>query len=296
MSKFSFLIFILFTFFSAGMAQQSEDGEIRVVAVFAHPDDADSKMSGTAIQWAKMGAAVKFVSLTNGDAGHYAEGGGALGKRRRSEAQEAAERFGIDKYVVLDNHDGELLPTLEVRRQVIREIREWDADIVIGLRPNDYHPDHRNAGKVVQDAAYMVVVPNVVTDVPPLKQNPIFLYMQDRFAKPNPFSHDIVVAIDDVVDQKVAGLDAHTSQMYEWLPWVAGYQDEVPEGEEERKEWLKERWISREMSEEQRQGLEKWYGDGAADKYNYAESFEIAEYGKQPTDEEIREMFPMLER
>lgn len=296
MIKFSFSIFILFAFFSAGMAQQSEDGEIRVVAVFAHPDDADSKMSGTAIQWAKMGAAVKFVSLTNGDAGHFAEGGGALGKRRRAEAQEAAKRFGIDEYVVLDNHDGELLPTLEVRRQVIREIREWDADIVLGLRPNDYHPDHRNAGKVVQDAAYMVVVPNVVTDVPPLKENPVFLYMQDRFQKPNPFSHDIVVAIDDVVDQKVAGLDAHTSQMYEWLPWVAGYLDEVPEDEEERKEWLKERWISRKMSEEQRQGLEKWYGEGAADEYSYAESFEIAEYGKQPTDEEIREMFPMLER
>lgn len=275
-------------------AQNKPDNRIRVVAIFAHPDDADSKMSGTAALWAEMGAAVKFVSLTNGDAGHFAEGGGALGKRRRAEAQEAAKRFGIDKYVVLDNHDGELLPDLNVRKQVIREIREWDADIVLGLRPNDYHPDHRNAGKVVQDAAYMVVVPNVVSDVEPLKQNPLFLYMQDNFKKPNPFSHDIVVVIDKVIDKKVAGLDAHTSQMYEWLPWVGGTYDEVPKGAEERKKWLKEKWLNRKMSEEQRQGLVKWYGKDKASKATYAESFEIAEYGRQPTEEEIKKLFPML--
>jgi LmbE family N-acetylglucosaminyl deacetylase len=276
--------------------QSKPDDQIRVVAIFAHPDDADSKMSGTAALWAEMGAAVKFVSLTNGDAGHFAEGGGALGKRRRAEAQEAAKRFGIDKYVVLDNHDGELLPDLNVRKQVIREIREWDADIVLGLRPNDYHPDHRNAGKVVQDAAYMVIVPNVVTDVPALEKNPVFLYMQDHFKKPNPFSHDIVVAIDKVLDKKVDGLDAHTSQMYEWLPWVSGTYEDVPEGAEERKQWLKEKWLSRKMSEEQREGLEKWYGRDQAADFTYAESFEIAEYGRQPTEEEIRELFPMLKK
>lgn len=273
---------------------QSNDDQIRVVAIFAHPDDADSKMSGTAALWAEMGAAVKFVSLTNGDAGHFAEGGGALAKRRRAEAHEAAKRFGIAKYVVLDNHDGELMPTLNVRKQVIREIREWKADIVLGLRPNDYHPDHRNAGKVVQDAAYMVVVPNVVTDVPPLTENPLFLYMQDRFQKPNPFSHDIVVAIDDVIDKKLAGLDAHTSQFYEWLPWVSGKLEDVPKNEEERKAWLREWRLSSEPSEEQQKGLNKWYGENKAQKVKHAESFEIAEYGKQPTEEEIKKLFPML--
>jgi len=296
MKKISLIIIIFFATVSLSLSQQSQDDQLRVVAVFAHPDDADSKMSGTAIQWAKMGAAVKFVSLTNGDAGHHEEGGGALAMRRRAEAQEAARRFGIDEYVVLENHDGELEPTLNVRKQTIREIRNWNADIVIGLRPNDYHPDHRNAGKVVQDAAYMVVVPNVVSDVPPLKKNPVFLYMQDGFQKPNPFSHDIVVAIDEVLDQKVDGLDAHTSQMYEWLPWVGGYIDEVPDGPEARKQWLKERRMSRTMSEEQQAGLEKWYGEDQAKQYQYAESFEIAEYGRQPSEAEIREMFPMISR
>lgn len=270
--------------------------EMRIIAIFAHPDDADSKMGGTAAMMAKMGHKVKFVSITSGDAGHQSEGGGALAKRRRAEAQEAAKRFGIEEYTVLDNHDGELLPKLHIRQQVIREIRKWNADVVLGLRPNDYHPDHRYAGVLVQDAAYMVVVPNVVPDTPPLKKNPVFLYMQDGFQKPNPFSHDVVVGIDEVIDQKVYALDAHESQMYEWLPWVSGNLDSVPEGEEARLKWMKERWTGREISEEQRAGLEKWYGSEKASAFKYAESFEVCEYGKQPTDEELREIFPMLKK
>lgn len=278
-------------------AQDKKDNRIRVIAIFAHPDDADSKMGGTAALLAKMGVAVKFVALTNGDAGHYAEGGGVLGKRRREEAQRAAKKYGIEEYTVLNNHDGELLPDLNVRMQVIREIRNWNADVVLGLRPNDYHPDHRNAGKLVEDASYMVAVPNVAADVPALKKNPVFLYMQDHFKKPNPFSHDIVVAIDEVLDKKVDGLNEHTSQMYEWLPWIGngGELDKsVPADPAARKEWLKKRWVDRKMSPEQRAGLEKWYGKEKAATIKYAESFEITEYGSQPSEAEIRRLFPVF--
>src|SRR5690606_34593531 len=132
----------------------------------------------------------------------------------RAESKLAAEHYGIEEYVVLDNQDGELMPDLNVRLQVIKEIRKWNADIVFGLRPNDYHPDHRNAGKVVEDASYMVAVPHVASDVTPLKKNPVFLYMQDKFKKPNPFSHDIVIAIDEVVEKKLNGLNEHVSQYY----------------------------------------------------------------------------------
>jgi LmbE family N-acetylglucosaminyl deacetylase len=293
------LISTLFVFFLNlnVNAQVVQDKRIRVVAIFAHPDDADSKMGGTAALLAKMGVAVKFVALTNGDAGHYAEGGGVLGKRRREEAQQAAKQYGIDEYVVLNNHDGELLPDLNVRMQVIREIRKWNADVVLGLRPNDYHPDHRNAGKLVEDASYMVAVPNVAADVPALKKNPLFLYMQDNFKKPNPFSHDIVIGIDEVVDKKVNGLNEHTSQMYEWLPWISNggeIDPKVPKDPTERKAWLKSRWMNRTMSAEQRAGLSKWYSPEKAASFKYAESFEITEYGAQPTDAEIRRLFPML--
>jgi len=292
------LTFVLLMFTSAGFANaqinSSNDTPMRVIAIFAHPDDAESKMGATAAMMAEMGHEVKFLSLTNGDAGHHEKGGGALAKIRRAEAKEAARRLGIAEYEVFDNHDAELLPELHIRMDVIRAIREWNADVVLGLRPNDYHPDHRNAGQLVIDAAYMVIVPNVAPDTEPVKNNPVFLYMQDRFTKPNPFSHDIVVGIDDYVDLKIQGLDAHTSQMYEWLPWTWNGLDEVPEDPEERVEWLKDRWMSREMSDEQRAGLEKWYGPDMADQFNHAESFEIAEYGKYPSEEEIKMIFPML--
>ena len=280
---------------STGAYAQIQEGPLNIIAVFAHPDDADSKMGGTAALMAKIGHNVKFVSITNGDAGHHEEGGGMLAKRRRAEAQEAARQLGIAENTVLDNHDGELLPELHIRQQVIREIRKWDADVVLGLRPNDYHPDHRYAGVLVQDAAYMVVVPNVTPDTPPLTKNPVFLYMSDGFQKPNPFSHDIVVGIDEVFEQKVRGLDAHDSQMYEWLPWVGGRLDQVPENPAERFQYLLNSYTNRSrVSDEQRASLEKWYGAEKAASFRFVESFEICEYGHQPSEEEIRAIFPML--
>jgi len=276
-------------------AKDSDDGKIRVIVIGAHPDDCDLKYGGTAALFAEMGHAVKFVAVTNGDAGHQTEGGGALAKRRRAEAQESRRRLGIDEYVTLDNHDAELVPSLEVRHQIIRQIRNWNADIVLSPRPNDYHPDHRYTGELVQDAAYLVIVPNVTPDTPSLKKNPIFLYLSDGFQRPNPFRPDIAVAIDKTIDKKMNGLDAHVSQFYEWLPWTSGGLAEVPKGTAERKKWLKKRWGGRSsITPEVRKSLVKWYGAQKAKDVKYAEAFEICEYGKQPSDEEIRRLFPML--
>lgn len=235
-----------------------------------------------------------FVSLTNGDAGHHEMGGGALAKRRTAEAKEAGKRFGVE-YIVLDNHDGELMPTLENRKEVIRLIRRWNADVVISHRPNDYHPDHRNTSILVQDAAYMVIVPNIAPDVPPLEKNPVFLYSQDRFQKPTPFQPDIVVDITDVLDQKIYAMAAHESQYFEWLPWTGGRLNQVPKAESERINWLKE-WRKPRISEEMRKSLIKWYGEEKAKNVKFAEAFEICEYGRRPSDEEIRKLFPMLNK
>src|ERR1700693_3736547 len=183
----------------------AQSGKIRVIAFGAHPYDCDIRASGTAALFAKMGHAVKFVSVTNGDAGHQSMSGAVLAQRRLAEAKESARRLGID-YQVLDNHDGELLPTLEIRKQIIRQIRQWNADIVLAPRPNDYHPDHRYTGVLVQDAAYMVVVPAVTPDTPALRKNPVFLYYEDSFQRPNPFRPDIAIDIDETVDQKVDAL------------------------------------------------------------------------------------------
>jgi LmbE family N-acetylglucosaminyl deacetylase len=276
-------------------AQNSPHTPLKVIAFGAHPDDCDAKFGGTAALYAKMGHKVKFVALTNGDAGHQTEGGGALGKRRRAEAQKAGAILGVT-YDVLDNHDAELVPTLNVRNQVIRKIREWDADIVLGLRPNDYHPDHRNAGVAVQDAAYLVIVPNVTPDTPPLIKNPVFLYMKDGFQKPYPFSKDIVISIDEVVDQKIEALAAHESQMFEWLPWVSGVEEnDIPSKERERLAWLKKRYAAQvNWTEEELNVINKWYPNRKSDEVIHVEFFEICEYGKQPTDAEIKTLFPML--
>ncbi len=269
------------------------DQPIRIIAFGAHPDDCDQGAGGLAIKYAAHGDKVKFVSLTNGDAGHQSQHGEQLAKRRRAEAQEAGRRIGIE-YEVLDNHDGKLLPTLEVREQVIREIRQWKADVVIAPRPNDYHPDHRYTGVLVQDASYMVIVPNLVTDSPPLARNPVFLYYSDRFTRPQPFRADIVLSIDDVFDKKIDMLDAHVSQFYEWLPWTEGKLEQVPKGPAERKKWLAT-WPSaaRELQPDWRQTLEKRYGAQAA-TIQHAEAFEITEYGHQPSEKEIRKMFPFF--
>jgi LmbE family N-acetylglucosaminyl deacetylase len=282
-----FLVFLL-----AAAAAAAQTGKLRIIAFGAHPDDCDIKFGGTASKFARAGHSVKFVSITNGDAGHQEMGGGILAKRRFKETQESARRIGIAEYEVFDNHDGELTPTVEVRRQVIRAIRAWNADIVIAPRPNDYHPDHRYAGVLVQDAAYMVVVPNVTPDAEPLKKNPVFLYYSDRFQKPAPFRPDIVVRIDDVWDVKLSALDAHTSQVYEWLPWVDGKLSEVPKDAAARKEFLARNWgLGRSLTDAEKAALVRRYGLTGPSAVQI-ESFELCEYGRQPSLKELDEIFP----
>ncbi len=265
---------------------------LNIIAFGAHPDDCDSRAAGTAAKWAALGHRVRFVSVTNGDAGHQSEGGGALARRRRAEAQEAGRRLGVD-YITLDNHDGQLLPTLEVREQLIRLMRQWNADLVLSPRTNDYHPDHRYTGVLVQDAAYMVTVPNICPDTPALRRNPVFMYFQDGFQRPNPFRPDVAVSIDDVIEKKIDALDAHVSQMYEWLAWHAGVLEKVPKDAAARRAWLKQQrskaYVPRPAV---REALIKWYGKEAGEKVNFAEAFEICEYGSRPSESDLRTLFP----
>ncbi len=273
---------------------QSSKEKVRIIMIGAHPDDCDVNSGGTAAIFSKMGYAVKFLSVTNGDAGHQTMKGVALAKRRYAETQEVAKRLGIS-YDVLDNHDGLLLPSLEVRLQIIKKIREWNADVVIAPRPNDYHPDHRYTGVLVQDAAYMVAVPNVAPGTPALHKNPVFLYFQDNFQRPNPFRPDITVDITDVHEQKNFALDAHVSQVYEWLPWIGHYAAEVPNDKKERIKWLATKW-DEPITPEIKTSLAKWYGEEKAAQVKHVEAFEICEYGLQPDEAEIRRLFPMLKK
>jgi LmbE family N-acetylglucosaminyl deacetylase len=283
MKRHIFLFAFAFTLLSCSQAQ---DREIRVIVFGAHPDDCDLVAGGIAMKFVKMGHKVKFVSLTNGDAGHQSMGGGALAKRRMAEAKEAGKRFGIE-YTVFDNHDGELMPTLENRLKVIREIRNWNADIVITHRLNDYHPDHRYTSTLVQDASFMVIVPNIAPDTPPLKENPVFLY-------PNSSEPDIAIDIDDVIKQKIYAVSAHESQFFEWLPWIQGNLDKVPKTNEERLKFLGERFTP--PNDLVKSCLKKWYGEARAVNIMNAEAFQFCGFGRQIKQDEIVKLFPMLKK
>ena len=279
-------------------ATPPDDGKLRIIAFGAHPDDCELKVAGTAAKWAALGHHVKFVSVTNGDVGHWGSAGGPLARRRTAEVKRCAEILNIQSEV-LDIHDGELLPTLENRRTITRLIREWKADLVLSHRPNDYHPDHRNVGILVQDAAYMVTVPFFCPDTPYLTKNPVFLFYEDRFLKPNRFSADIVVAIDDVIEKKLGAMAALESQFYEG--GCNGGPQLVPDPKNEaavaaRKATVQEQFRGRFADTAKRFGLQlsPWYGAEGAKQVKYAEAFEVCEYGRMPNREEIRKLFPFF--
>ncbi|HUU27430.1 MAG TPA: PIG-L deacetylase family protein [archaeon] len=266
---------------------------LRVIMVGAHPDDAEFKGGGTAALWVAAGARVQFVAVANGDCGHQSQGGGALARRRAAESRRSAEILGVS-WITLDIHDGEIMPSLDAREAVMRAIRNWRADIVISHRTNDYHPDHRYTGQLVQDVAYMAAVPNLCPDTPRLEKNPVFMYFLDNFKKPNPFTADVAVIIDPVMDKKWRSLDAMESQMYEWLPWVAGNLDKVPEGRAARFEWLKKEREGA-FAQWKNSGLDilvERYGKTGAGKAKFVECFELCEYGRRPNREELWKMFP----
>ena len=271
------------------------DRPLRLLIIGAHPDDADYSAGGTAALYRAVGHEVKMVSMTNGDAGHHRESGKALAQRRRAEATAAGAVIGAS-YDVFENSDGQLLPTLENRRQVIRLIRSYQPDLVLTHRPNDYHPDHRYTSQLVQDAAYMVTVPPIVPEVPHLRKNPVIAYLPDDFQKPYPHDPAIVVDVGGVLDQIVGMMHCHTSQFYEWLPYNGEYEAEVPTGDSARRAWLKQKVQARlrQRADCYRELVKKVYGPARAPKVEYVEAFESCEYG-EPLDEVARKrLFPFV--
>jgi LmbE family N-acetylglucosaminyl deacetylase len=234
-----------------------------------------------------------MVSLTNGDAGHQSLKAKELAKIRREEARRAGEVIGV-RYITLDNHDGQLMPTYENRLEVIKLIREQKADIVIFPRPYDYHPDHRYTGVLVLDAAYMVTVPTILPKVPFLEKNPMFLFMSDGFIHPEPFVADVCVPIDDVIEKKIDMYHQHTSQMYEWLPFNRGELDKVPASEADRRAWLGKTRAMGSRAEPYRAKLIELFGRKRGSEIKFCEAFQDSGYGAKLTKENMNYYFPFL--
>lgn len=266
---------------------------LRIIAFGAHPDDAELKAGGVAALWAAAGHKVKFVSTTNGDVGHFAMAGGPLARRRKAEVEECARILGIETEV-LDIHDGELMPTLENRKTIARLIREWQADIVMGHRPYDYHADHRYTGALMDDAAVVVVAPFFVPDTPPTPRNPVFLYYSDDFQEPVPFTPTVVVGIDDVSDKKWSCISAMPSQFGDKDSWQGRTLANVPAGDRERETFLLDLVKKRNaaVADKYRSRLVDLYGETRGRSVRYAEAFQLSQYGRQASVDELKRMFP----
>lgn len=256
------------------------DQPLRVLILGAHPDDCDASAGGVAVMYARRGHTVRLVSLTNGDAGHYAIGGVELARRRYAETQAAARVAGVE-YQVFDIHDGELVASLENRRRVIGLIREFVPDLVLAHQHDEYHPDHRAVGVLAADASYLVGVPNICPLVPHMMQPPVFAHFATSpKSVPNP-EDLVVVDIDEAIETKWDMLHCHESQIYEWLPYNEGMLAQVPEGDAARRRWLAETWGASESlaAERYRSQLVTRYGQERGAHTRFVEAFVASQYG-----------------
>ncbi len=272
--------------------------QLRILVFGAHPDDCDVRFGGMALKYRALGHQVKFISMTNGDTGHYSMGGGPLARRRYQEAQ-AAAAIGDIEYEIYDIHNGELQADMSTRKRVICSIREYQPDLVACHRANDYHPDHRAVGQLVQDAIHGVRVPNVAALTEPLTYSPVMAYLQDRFTEPASYRVDIAVDIDDVVERLIDMLACHVSQCCEWLPYDRGGLEEVekvPQDEAQRREWLAEQFRARfaGVADQGREKLIEAYGEAHGQAVECAEVLMVSEYGGRLEPDRIPVLFPFL--
>lgn len=282
---------------NAAAASSEEERPLNILVFGAHPDDCDLRFGGAAVLYRQHGYNVRFVSMTNGDTGHFSMGGGPLARRRNAEAQASAAIADI-QYDVLDIHNGELEANVATRKLVIQIMRETKADLVLCHRPYDYHPDHRAVGVLVQDAAYTVTVPNVAPLTEPLTRPPVVGYLFDNFTDPTPYVATVAIDTDEVIDKKIDMVHCHTSQMYEWLPYNGGTLDQVPEGDAERRAMTAQNQYARfgKVAEVCRDALRQCYGQERGSQVKTAESIMISQYGRPLRKEDWPRYFPFFPR
>ncbi|MFF3066112.1 PIG-L deacetylase family protein [Oerskovia sp. NPDC057915] len=261
---------------------------LRVLVVAAHPDEPDEYVGGTAAKLAQAGHGVKFLSLTNGDAGHRSMPRKALARRRAVEAYAAARELGVQEYEILSAHDGELEASVAMRRKVVARIRRWQADVVVAFHDEcPGHLDNRAAGRLVREAVAVVGLANVVPDVPALATPPVCLLMPDHDALAH-HRHDVVVDVSSTIEAKLRACAAHASQFLEFAPWQRGLLDQVPPvGDWDRvREFVLEHWSPYLHTQPEMRAAVSAAGLGAVGEF--AESFQLAGYGRDTTATEVR--------
>ena len=268
---------------------------LRILVIGAHPDDCEIKAGGLTTLYRQAGHHVKYVSVTNGDAGHQRLPPTDLARVRLEETKAVAALMGIE-YEVLGNRDGRLLPTLEARFELIGLIRRFQPDLILTHRPNDYHPDHRATSTLVCDAAYMVIVPHIVPEVPALRVNPVIAYLSDHFQRPAPFQPTVVIDVEPVLEQILDQLVCHRSQFFEWLPYTLCQEATFPSDPAAQRAATKDFYcqFNGPLADRYRDVIIKTYGEERGRQIRWVEAFEPCEYGSPLTEETRKRLFPML--
>lgn len=262
----------------------------RVLLLGAHPDDAEIFAGGLLVRHRARGSVVRMISVTDGRSGHHQTPPHELVLIRREEARKSGAIIGA-AYLTWDFPDGSLLPDLNLRSAIIREIRAFKPDLVLTHRPNDYHPDHRAVGQALQDASYMVTVPHVCPEVPALRYDPVVAYMSDLFTRPNKLRPDVILDIDAEFNTVVKMAACHQSQFFEWLPYHDSRAHEVPADAASRLEWLRG-WLVEFI------GRRRSHFDTTvitlpnSKDLNLIEAYEISEYAGQLASAAKDKLFP----
>ncbi len=261
-----------------------EEKKYKVLSIGAHQDDADTSAGGLLKKLADKGWEVRLLSLTDGSRGtlHEELAGEPLAGIRRKEAAASGRCFG-GRYDSWDIEDTRLTASLENRERLIRYIRGFSPDLIITNRPNDYHPDHRNAALLVQDASYLLTVPFCCPDVPNMERMPVMLYWHDSFQKPYPFRADVIVPVDGQLPTLVRAAACHESQFFDWLCWP-DHLEKVDWPREKQIADLGERFsrMLERLRDEYAAELLERFGD-AAEHIRHVEVYEFCEYGEEPS-------------
>jgi LmbE family N-acetylglucosaminyl deacetylase len=195
----------------------------RVMVILAHPDDPEFFTGGTIALWAREGAEIIYLILTNGNKGSddpemTPE---QLARVRQDEQRAAASRLGVKTIIFFDEPDGELQATLQLRQRVVREIRRHRPDIVICPDPSAYyfgsnyvnHPDHRAAGRLALEAIFPAAR-NAMYH-PELLDEGLMPHAVHEIYLTGASQPDRWVDITDVMDVKIEAIRSHSSQLPE---------------------------------------------------------------------------------
>jgi len=184
--------------------------KLDVLAIGAHPDDVELGCSGTLINEIKRGKKAGIIDLTQGEMGTR----GTI-ETRSNEAADAAKIIGAHVRENLKLRDGFFLNDETNQLKLVKSLREYQPEIVIGNILEDRHPDHGRAGHLIYDACFLSGLGKIETNnddgSPQEKWRPKYLlhYLQDRFYEP-----DLILDVSEVWEQRLKSIKAYKTQFY----------------------------------------------------------------------------------